>query len=60
MQICIVFRIKKYTVRNVRKFKKFLCYKGNVKFDDIYNVFELRYLKIAINVLHFLKFPLIL
>ena len=28
-----------YTVRNVRIFTKFLCYKGNVKFDDIYNVF---------------------
>ena len=25
---------------NVRKFTKLLCYKGNVKFDDIYDVFE--------------------
>ena len=31
---------KPYTVRNVQKFTKFLCYKGTVKFDDIYNVFE--------------------
>ena len=29
-----------YTVRNVRKFTKFLCYKGNVKFKDIYDVVE--------------------
>ena len=27
------------TVRNVQ-FTKILCYKGNVKFDDIYDVFE--------------------
>ena len=32
-----------------------LFYKGNVKFDDIYDVFEQRYLKIAKNVLNFLK-----
>ena len=30
----------KYTVRNARKFTKFLCYKGNVKFDDVDDVFE--------------------
>ena len=30
----------KYTVRNFRKFTKFKCYKGNIKFDDIYDVFE--------------------
>ena len=29
-----------YTVGNVRKFTKFLCNKGNVKFDDNYNVCE--------------------
>ena len=29
-----------YAVENVRKFTKILCYKGNVKFDDIYDVFE--------------------
>ena len=45
-----------YVVRNVRKFTKFSCYKGNVKFDDIYNLFEQRYLKIAKNVLDFLQF----
>ena len=28
-----------YTVRNVCEFTKIVCYKGNVKFDDIY-VFE--------------------
>ena len=28
------------TVRNVRKFTKFIFYKGNVKFDDIYDAFE--------------------
>ena len=28
-----------YTVGDVWKFTKFLCYKGNVKFDDIYDVF---------------------
>ena len=28
-----------YTLRNARKFTKFLYYKGNVKFDDIYDVF---------------------
>ena len=29
-----------YTVRNVWQFTKFVCYKGNVKFDDIDDVFE--------------------
>ena len=29
-----------HTVGNVRKFIKFVCYEGNVKFDDIYGVFE--------------------
>ena len=24
-----------FTVKNVRKFTKFLCYKGNLQFDDI-------------------------
>ena len=43
------------TVRNVRQFRKFLCYKGNVQFDDIYYVFEQRYLKIVKNVLNFYK-----
>ena len=33
-----------YTVRNVPKFKNFSCYKGNVKFDDSYDVFVQRYL----------------
>ena len=28
------------TVINVRKFTKVLYYEGNVKFDDIYDVFE--------------------
>ena len=36
-----------YTVRNVRKFTKFVCYKSNVKFDEMYDVFEKRYLEIA-------------
>ena len=27
-------------IRNVRKFTKFVYYKGNIKFDDIYDVFE--------------------
>ena len=31
-----------YTLKNVRKFKKFSCYKGNVKFDDIYDIFKLK------------------
>ena len=31
---------KYYTVRNVWKFTKCLCYKGNIKFNDIYDVFE--------------------
>ena len=39
-----VFIIKKifdhYTVGSVRKFKKIVCYRGNVKFDDIFDVFE--------------------
>ena len=39
-----------YTVRNFRKFTKFLCYEINVKFDDFYDVFGLKYLKIAKNV----------
>ena len=30
----------KYTIRNVRKLTKFLSYKGNVKFDEIYDVLE--------------------
>ena len=54
------FQNHKYTVRNVRKFTKFLFHKGNVKFDDISDVFEYKYLKIAKNVLNFLKFFLIL
>ena len=29
-----------HIVRNVRKFTKILCYRGNVKFDVIYDVFE--------------------
>ena len=29
-----------YTVRNVRKLKKLLSYKSNVKFNDIYDLFE--------------------
>ena len=49
-----------YTDRNVRKFTKFLSYKRYVKFDDIYDVFKKKYLKIAINVLNFLEFVLIL
>ena len=49
-----------YTVRNDRKLTIFLCYKGNVKFHDNYDAFEKRYLKIAKNVLNFLKFFLIL
>ena len=28
------------TVRNIRKFTTFLCDKGNVKFEDIYDIFE--------------------
>ena len=48
------------SVRNVRIFTKFVCYKGNVKFYDIYDVFEQRYLKISKNVLNFLKYFLIL
>ena len=44
-----------HTIRNVRKFTKFLCYTGNVKFD-IYDIFELQYLKLAKNVLKFLTF----
>ena len=27
-----------YTVKNVQKCTKFLCYNGNVKFDDIKNL----------------------
>ena len=34
------FRHFGYTVRNFRKFTKFLFYKGNVKFHDNYDVFE--------------------
>ena len=41
------------TARNIRKFTKFSCYKGNVKFDNIYDVFEERYLKITEIVLNF-------
>ena len=48
------------TVRNLQKFTKFLCYTGNVKFDDIYDIFEQRYLKIAKNVFKFLTIFLIL
>ena len=29
-----------YIVRNIRKFTKFLCPKGNEKFDDIYDLYE--------------------
>ena len=36
----LIKNIIKNTVRNVRKFTKFVCYKDNVKFDDIYVVFE--------------------
>ena len=36
--ICIYIHM--YTVGNVRKFKTFLYYKGKVKFDDIYDIFE--------------------
>ena len=28
------------TIKNVQKLTKFLCYKGNVKFDDIYDVYK--------------------
>ena len=35
-----LYRILFYTVRNVQEFTKFLCYKGNVKFVDIHDVFE--------------------
>ena len=42
------------TVRNVLKFITFLCYKGNVKFDNICDVCEWR-IKIAKNVLNFHK-----
>ena len=42
--MCYIIQIchgtSQYTVRNVRKFTKLLCYKGNVKFDDINDVFE--------------------
>ena len=55
----ILFEIN-YTVRNVRKFTTFLCYRGNVKYYDIYDVFKLKYLKIAKIVLNFLEFFLIL
>ena len=34
------FKALNYTVRNVGKCTKFLCYKGYVKFDDIYDVFK--------------------
>ena len=37
-QINLIINIT-YTVRNIRKFTKFVCYKGIVKFDDIYDVF---------------------
>ena len=29
-----------YAAGNVWKFKTFLYYKGNVKFEDIYDIFE--------------------
>ena len=29
-----------YTVRNFRKLTEILYYKGNLKFDDIYDLFE--------------------
>ena len=32
--------MKKCTVRNIQKFAKVVCYKGNVKFDDICVLFE--------------------
>ena len=32
--------VKKNPVKNVHKFTNFSCYKDNVKFDDIYDVFE--------------------
>ena len=51
----IFLNFQKFTVRNVRKFKKILCYIVNVKFNDIYDGFEKRYLEIAKNVLNFLK-----
>ena len=37
----------RYIVKNNRKFTKFLCYKGEVKFDDIHRVFDEKYLKIT-------------
>ena len=37
---------KMYTVRNVRKFTKLLFYKGNVKFDNIYDFFKKIILKL--------------
>ena len=49
-----------HTARNVLEFTKFLCHKDNVKFDDIYDVFEKRYLEIAKNVLNCLILFLIL
>ena len=48
------------TVGNSWKLTEFLCCKVNVKFDDIYDAFEYKYLKIAKNVPNFLKFFLIL
>ena len=37
---CICVHIYIYTVGNFRKFKTFLYYKGNVKFDYIYDILE--------------------
>ena len=47
----LIFKL--YSVRNVQEFKKNLCYKGNVKFHNIYDVFENRSLKITKIVLNF-------
>ena len=38
-----MFLSKIHTIRNVQEFTKFLCYKSNVKFDDIYDVCKSRY-----------------
>ena len=38
MHYYVLVILNTYTVRNVQKFTKFLCYRGNVKFDDIYVV----------------------
>ena len=40
MKVFICFKEMVFSVRNVRKLTKFVSYKGNVKFDEIYYVFE--------------------